>query len=159
MNSFVQKVVMALQRRVKQIIVESEEQFDTVLHEHAIEVEFANDIEEREYEKTDCCLADAIQSLMIAIFGTTNEGVLFHQNFDWWPTCTRFLEIDSQCVTWDFIHQLRALLIGDFKDWRVNIHVYNPLKGERSDHVGALNVYSDWILIRKPVCSLLPKSP
>ena len=87
---------------------------------------------EREYERTDNCLADAIQSLMIGIFGATNEGELFHQNFGWWPTCTRFLEIDSLCVTWDFIHQLRALLIGNVKDWRVNIHVYNPLKGEVS---------------------------
>jgi hypothetical protein len=143
---------------MKQIIVESEEQFDTVLHEHAIVVEFANEFEEREYESKDSRLADAIQSLMVEIFGETNEGVLFHQNFDWWPTCTRFLEIDSLCVTWDFINRLRKLLIGDVKDWRVNIHVYDPLEGKESDHVGGLNVYSDWILVQKRVHCLLPKS-
>lgn len=92
---------MAHQHAVKQVIVDSEAQFDIVLHQHAVEVEFANDTEEREYENTDRCLADAIQSLMVEIFGATNDGVLFHQNFDWWPTCTRFLEIDSLCVVAD----------------------------------------------------------
>lgn len=150
---------MGLLRGMKQIIVESDAEFDTVLHEHAIEVEFANNVEETKYEKTDSCLADAIQSLLVEIFGTANEGVLFHQNFDWWPTCTRFLEIDSLCVTWNLIHRLRALLIGDVSDWRINIHVYNPLGGEGSEHLGGLNVYSDWILIQKPVHLLLPRSP
>ncbi len=145
-------------RGMKQIIVESDEQFDTVLLEHAIEVEFANDAEESKYEKTDTRLADAIQSLLVEMFGAKNEGVLFHQNFDWWPTCTRFLEIDSLCVTWDFIHRLRSLLIGEVDDWRINIHVYNPLSGSGSRHLGGLNVYSDWILIQNPVHGLLPKS-
>ena len=150
---------MQIERGLKQIIVDSEQQFDTVLHEHVVEIELANDVEEREYESVDSRLAESIQSLMVELFGKTNEGVLFHQNFDWWPTCTRFLDIDSLCVTWDFIDRLRSLLIGEVRNWRVNIHVYNPLQGEGSEQVGGLNVYSDWILIQKQVHGLLAKSP
>ena len=153
----VQEIVMG-RPHVRQIIVESEEQFDSVLHEHAIEVEFASDVEEIEYANTDSRLAVAIQSLMVEIFGATNEGVLFHQNYDWWPTCTRFLEVDSLCITWNFINRLCALLTGDVKDWRINVHVYNPLDSEGADHVGGLNVYSDWILIQKHVQDLLARS-
>ncbi len=40
---------MGLLRGLKQIIVESDAEFDTVLHEHAIEVEFANNVEETKY--------------------------------------------------------------------------------------------------------------
>ena len=144
-------------RDVKQIIVESEEQFDAVLHEYAVEVELATELEERQYEIKDSQLAEAIQSLMVEMFGETNEGILFHQNLDWWPTCTRFIEIDSLCITWGFIDRLRELLIGDVKNWRVNIHVYNPLEGEASDHVGGLNVYSDRVLVQKRVYELLPR--
>lgn len=59
----------------------------------------------------DCMQAD-VRSLKV-FAGIHEMSELFHQNFDWWPTCRRFLGIDSLCVTWGIINRRRKLFSSD----------------------------------------------
>lgn len=142
----------------KHVVVETEDDFDRTLHEHAVEVPLADEDEEAAYERLDDGLAQQLQSLLIDLLGKSNDGILYHQILDWWPTRTRFLEIDSVCVTWGFIDRLQSLLVGHVEDWRINIRVYTPLHSDSSQPVGGLNVYREWILAQRAVYELLPRS-
>ena len=140
----------------KHVIVDTDEEFDRTLNEHAVEVDLASKDEETAYEQLDSRIANELQSLMADSFGESNDGVLYHQNFDWWPTKTRFLYLDSLCITWDLIHRIQSLLTGAAEDWRINVHISTPLDGDDAQEIGAINIYRDWLLIQKTIRDLLP---
>lgn len=146
---------MASAKSCRHVLVETDDEFDSTLREHAVEIDLANEADERAYEQLDQHVADHLDAVLRDVVGADNCEVLYHQNYDWWPTRTRFLELDAACLSWNLVTQLQSTLTGVAEDWRINIHVYRPLDGTPSEHVGGLNVYRDWLLIQKPVFNVL----
>jgi hypothetical protein len=146
---------MYASQQCKHVIVETEDDFDRVIHEHAVEVPLPNEDAQDAYERTDDGIARQLQALLAEMFGEQNDGILYHQNWDWWPTRTRFIWFDAVCVSWQLLDRMQSLLVGDVEDWRINIHVHSPLDSDKSPEVGGMNVYRDWILVQKAVYDLL----
>ena len=142
----------------RRVVVDTDDQFSAALHEFAVEVALAGEAEETAYEYLDSQIAERIDIALRDLCGADGDGSLYHQNYDWWPTRTRFLELDSSAISWKLLTNLQSLLTGDVDDWRMNIHVYRPLDSHNPIHVGAISVYRDWLLIQKPVLALLDKS-
>ena len=137
------------------VLVHTDDEFHDSVTDNGIEICVDTSEQEAAYEKLDDQLANHLNTMLAELFGKENDGKLYHQNLDWWPTCTRFLELDSVCITWQLIQRMQSLLADSFSDWRVNIHVYTPLDSDDSRHVGGLNIYSDWLLTQPPVRDLL----
>ena len=146
---------MPAKRSQEIVLVSTDEGFHDAVTDNGIEICIDTPEQEADYEKLDQELATQINTLLADLFGTQNDGKLYHQNLDWWPTCTRFLELDSVCITWQLIQRLQSLLADPFSDWRVNIHVYTPFDSDDSQHVGGLNIYRDWLLTQPTVHELL----
>jgi len=139
----------------RHVVAHTDDDFDSTLGEYAVEVDLGNETEERAYEQLDQQLASRLDIVLREVVGADKCEVLYHQNYDWWPTRTRFIELDTNCLSWNLVTQLQSTLIGDAEDWRINIHVYRPLDGTPSEHVGGLNVYREWLLIQTPVLNIL----
>lgn len=142
----------------KHLVVETEAEFERTLHEHAVEVSLPDEEAQTAYERLDDGLANQLQSLFVEMYGEDNDGILYHQNWDWWPTRTRFIWLDAVCVTWQLLDHLQSLLTGDVEDWRINIHVHSPLDADDSKEIGGLNVYRNWILAQRAVYNVLTQS-
>lgn len=138
------------------IVVPDNATFRRVLHEHRVEVALADEDAEAAYEALHEGLEEQLSATLAARFGKRKRDVLYHQIGDWWPTRTVFLELDSQCVTWAMIDDLRALLVGEVEDFRFN--VFSPLASDDPVEVGGLNVYREWLLIQRSVYELLPQA-
>lgn len=147
--------MMQPSRKIKHLVVEDEHEFDSAVNANGIVVDVASQFAERAYEKLDSLLANKIQELLIANFGKDNDGILYHQNWDWWPTCTRFLYIDPSILRWRLIDQLRSFLVCELSSWRINVHVMSDMSSVNSKEIGGLNVYSDWLLFQRSVYTLM----
>lgn len=142
-------------RNIEHFIVEDENEFDSAVNKNGIVIDVASNIAEKSYERLDSKLANQIQELMISHFGKDKDGIIYHQNWDWWPTCTRFLYLDPLVVRWQLIDGLRSLLVGELVSWRVNVHVMSDMSSGNSKEIGGLNVYSDWLSFQRSVYNLL----
>jgi hypothetical protein len=147
--------MMQHSQKIKHLIVEDEHEFDSAVNANGIVVDVASQFAEKAYERLDSLLASKIQELLIANFGQDNDGILYHQNWDWWPTCTRFLYIDPLILRWRLIDQLRSFLVCELASWRINVHVISEMFSDGSREIGGLNVYSDWLLFQRSVYTLM----
>lgn len=143
-------------RSCRHVIAESAAEFDRILHEHAVVVELPDEDAETAYVAIDERLCEQLESLFIEIFGKGHEEFC-HQNWDWWPTRTRFLWFGSEVISWALIDLLQERLVGDVEDWRININVLVNLAGENCREVGGLNVYRDRVAHPTPGLSTLAR--
>jgi hypothetical protein len=137
------------------VIVDTEEDFDRRLMQHAVTVDLRSSDEENAYVQIDSGLISKMHETLAELFGREMNGVLYDQNEDWWPTKTRFLYLDGSALTIKLVNRLQALLDGPAADWRINIHVYCPLNSNPAVDGGALNIYRDWILCDRQANDLL----
>ena len=101
----------------RRVVVDTAEEFNLTLHDFAVEVKLAGEAEEAAYEKLDSQVAERIDDALRDLFGVDGNGTLFHQNYDWWPTRTRFLELDTAAMSWGLLTNLQSKLTGDVEDW------------------------------------------
>ena len=115
----------------------------------------ASEDAEKGYERLDTLLATQIQEWMKVEFGKDKDGILYHQNWDWWPTCTRFLYIDPAIVRWETIDKLRSLLVDELVTWRINIHIIGEMASSTPKDIGGINIYRDRLLLQRSIYNLL----
>ena len=145
-------------QNIQHFIVESELDFDTSVNENGMVVDVASKDSEKRYERLDTLLATQIQELMMVEFGKDKDGILYHQNWDWWPTCTRFLYIDPAIVRWETIDKLRSLLVDELMTWRFNIHIIGDMASSAPKEIGGINIYRDWLLLQRSSYNLLTET-
>jgi hypothetical protein len=149
---------MAKRETAKRVVVATEEDFERKLMQHAVTVEFASETDEKAYVAIDCGLIKQMRQTLADLFGANMNGVLYHQNEDWWPTKTRFLELDASALTIELVNRLQKLLDGPSADWRINVHAYCPLDSNPAVYGGSLNIYRDWILCDRQANELLERN-
>ena len=136
---------MALPRHY--LVFETDEKWERYILEHAIDLEFASEEEERAYGDRDDALCKAVAATCESYWGALSEDNI-HQNWDWYPNQLRFLEMNVFCLTAEFLEQLRRLLVDDYAGWRITISVYEDEDMDDSTtELGAIMVYTDRIAI------------
>lgn len=136
--------------------VVSPKEFDKRFKEEALIAEFSSDEEEEAYEERDSKLIRLMQKEVRQHFGR-NEDEQPWINEDWWPNHTRYIDASPAHCTAPFLIALRGLLKDDYKDYRIQICVYeDPMEG--TTYIGSMALYKDRVLIEKKLHSLLQNS-
>ena len=101
----------------------SPERFDELFREQALIANFLTEDAEVEYERRDSALIKLIRREVTQHFGPESDDSPFVGD-NWWPDHTRHLEITPQHCTPAFLNALRALLAGDYRDYRIQLCAY-----------------------------------
>jgi hypothetical protein len=133
------------------LIVDADDEFNRQSESRCPHVLLDGSSDEAAYERVDRHLAKNIDHVLAAVFGAENVDILYHQIYDWWPTKTRFIELDQSCLSWPFIESVQSILSGEHSDWVVNVQVYKPLSEVGSPHIGSVNVYRNFVLMQRKV--------
>lgn len=135
--------------------VVSPKEFDKFFHEEVLIAEFASPEEEEEYEKRDSSLIRLIRKEIRQHFGRDVEKQP-HVIDDWWPNHTRYIDAVPAHCTAPFLIALRRLLKDDYKDYRIQICVYDdPMTG--TSYIGSMALYRDRVLIEKKLYKLFER--
>jgi len=137
--------------------VVSPKEFDECFREEALIAEFSSPREEAAYEKKDSLLIRLIREEVRQHFGRNQEQQPFVGD-DWWPDHTRHIEATPAHCTAAFITALRRLLRGDYKDYRIQICVYEDPPTEGTTYIGSMALYSDRVLIEQRLHKLLERA-
>ena len=135
--------------------VVSPKEFDKVFREEAVIAEFSSGKEEEEYERRDSSLIRLIRKEIRLHFGRNAEQQPFVSD-DWWPNHTRYLEAGPEHCTAAFLNALVRLLNNDFKDYRIQICVYEDTTNG-STYIGSMALYKDRVVIEKKLHALFQK--
>lgn len=130
-------------------VATNEAEFSSLVDARGLDLQFGHESEEVEYERLDAKLAREIDAALQSHLGELCSEDTCYQIYDWWPNCTRFLELDSAIVTWPLLKLLQSLLKVEFAAWRINIHVYSPLNATGSRHAGGVNIYAEEFVIEQ----------
>ncbi len=89
-------------------IVETEHEFHEASEKYSSRVTLATKQQEEAYSEIDNRFACSIDQLVKDYLSSEVIEKHYHQNYDWWPTQTRFLSFNAQVVNWDLIKKLRT---------------------------------------------------
>jgi hypothetical protein len=133
--------------------VVSPKKFDKSFRQEALIAKFSSPKEEAAYERRDSLLIRLIRKEVEQHFGRNKEQQPFVGD-DWWPDHTRHMEVTPAHCTAAFLTALRRLLNNDYKDYRIQICVYeDPMDG--TTYIGSMALYTDRVLIEKRLHELL----
>jgi hypothetical protein len=131
--------------------VVSPKEFDKVFREEAVIAEFSSSQEEEEYERRDSALIRLIRK-EIRRHIRRNADQPFVSD-DWWPNHTRYIDVTPEHCTAPFLNALGRLLNNDYKDYRIQICVYEDMT-HGGTYIGSMALYKDRVLIEKKLHSL-----
>ena len=136
--------------------VVSPKKFDECFREEALIAELSSPREEAAYERRDSSLIRLIRKEVREHFGR-NQKQQPHVGDDWWPDHTRYIEARPAHCTAAFLTALCQLLKDDYKDYRIQICVYEDTM-EGTTYIGSMALYSNRVLIEKRLHKLLQSS-
>ena len=134
--------------------VVSPKEFDKIFQEEALIAEFSSTKEEEKYERRDSALIRLIQKEIRLHFGQKAEQQPY-VNEDWWPNHTRYIDATPAHCTAAFLIALGRLLNNDYKDYRIQICVYEDLMD--GTYIGSMALYNDRVLIEKKLHALFER--
>src|SRR5829696_9029710 len=133
--------------------VVSPKEFDKRFRDEAVIATFSSDQEEEAYERRDSLLIRLIRKEVVQHFRRNEEQQPFVGD-DWWPDHTRHIEAATVHCTDAFLTAMRQLLTNNYKDYRIQICVYeDPMDG--TTYIGSMALYADRVLIEKRLHDLL----
>lgn len=135
--------------------VVSPKEFDKVFKKEALIAEFSSTREEEAYEKRDWSLIRLIRKEIRQHFGRSTKRQPYVLD-DWWPDHTRFIDATPAHCTPAFLIALRRLLKNDYKDYRIQICVYEDIM-EGTTYIGSMALYRNRVLIEKKLHSLFQR--
>jgi len=127
-------------------------EFDKIFREEAVIAEFSSSEEEEEYEKRDSSLIRLMRKEIRLHVRPNAEQQPFVSD-DWWPNHTRYIEVTPEHCTTAFLNALSRLLNNDFKDYRIQICVYEDVRNGAT-YIGSMALYNDRVLIEKKLHAL-----
>ena len=132
--------------------VVSPKEFDKIFREEAVITEFSSSEEEAQYERRDSALIRLIRR-EIRLHPHRNADQQPFVSDDWWPNHTRYIEVMPEHCTAAFLSALGRLLKNDYKDYRIQICVYEDMTNGAT-YIGSMALYKDRVLIEKKLHEL-----
>lgn len=129
------------------------DEFDELFNADACIAFFSSPKDEEAYAIRDEFLIHLIRNLIVGHFGSDSDAGP-HQNEDWWPNHTRYLEmVPSQC-TLAFLSALHELLTVEFADYRIQICVYEDVM-EGTTNIGSMVLYTARVVAEQKLAEWL----
>ena len=128
------------------IIAEEDKDFDKLLRKSALIAEFLTAGDSDRYSKKDARLRQLIEDTLGEILGP--DGMEAHAcvGYDWWPDHTRSLELDPESFRPPVFDALRALLVGEFDEWRIQAVIYRDHM-DGTTLIGSVLIWSEKLII------------
>src|SRR5262245_36730058 len=117
---------------VVELTVVADAIFDDALRNSARIAKFADQAERETYAEKDARLRRTIDEAGQRLFASQFVEQHLYSDWDWWPDHTRRVEASTVAFTQQYFDELRALLKGDYADWRVVVAVYGDLDDSTS---------------------------
>ena len=136
--------------------VVSPKEFDKRFQDEALIAEFSSPQEEEAYERRDASLIRLIRKEIRQHFGRNAKRQPYVLD-DWWPNHTRYIDVTPAHCTAAFLIALRRLLNNEYKDFRIQICVYEDMMDGKT-YIGSMALHKDRVLIERKLHTLLQSS-
>jgi hypothetical protein len=140
------------------VVVESREALYRLIEDTAVEVQFQSQAAEQAYEKADWRLHLQICEVMGVTDSPERSDGLVYMIEDWWPNQTKIFQADATAFGPDQVKALRALLQGEFEDWRINVTVFRDFNGDKPECIGGLTIYATRTLVQREALGVVERS-
>src|SRR5262245_22609506 len=131
------------------ILAESREALDRLIEDAAVEIDLPSEAAEHAYEKADWRLHLQVCDVMGVEDGYERSDRLVWLNGDWWPNQTKHIAVDATAFGPEQVNAFRALLQGEFQDWRITVNIYRDWSSDGAEHIGGLCIYATRIIVQK----------
>jgi hypothetical protein len=84
-------------------------------------------------------------------------GTLVWVQSDWWADRSKMFQADAIALGPDQVEALRALLQGEFADWRIIVGVFRDF-AIKHDCIGGMCIYATHTLVEKNVLPVIQRS-
>lgn len=134
--------------------LKNDKEWKKAVYDKSYVVTLNSSVEEDLYEKKNDELNDRIKKVCHERLQRLGlENLDFNDLYvsdNWWPSQCRYMDVSTRVLSHEFLEQLRALLTGEYKNWRIQVRVYQNMMNGGSD-LGGLIVCSDRILVPRAV--------
>jgi hypothetical protein len=142
---------MSIVEPTRLVLVESSAALERLLDDTSVEVEFESQAAEQLYQEADWRLHCQICDVMgVTDSPTRSDGLVFVLD-DWWPNRTKLVQADVKAFGPDQVKALRALLQGEFEDWRIVVGIFRGHAGSNSVCIGGLCIDAVRTLVSREV--------
>ncbi len=117
------------------IVADSREAYERLIEDTAVRIEFPSQGAEDAYQKANWRLHLQICDVMGVTDGYERSDGLVYFTGDWWPDQTEHFAVDATAFGPGQVKALRALLQGEFEDWRITVNIYHDFKNEEPEHL------------------------
>lgn len=131
------------------IVADSREACEHLIEDETVEVEFPSRAAEDAYCKAHWRFHGRICEVMGVTDGYERADRLVYFTGDWWPTQTEHFAVDATAFGPAHVKALRALLQGEFEDWRITVNIYRDFNTKEPEHVGGLCIYAIRTLVQR----------
>jgi hypothetical protein len=135
-------------------IAAKDDVFDDLFRAGTRVAKFKGKQTEAEYEQRDSELRKRIVRVVDGLFEPGFSEKHLDIGWDWWPNHTRYLDASIDSFSQGFLDGLRALLVDEYKDWRIQVVVYAD-PGDGQTMVGSIAIWADKLLIDRALYALL----
>ncbi|WP_035615963.1 hypothetical protein [Haloferula sp. BvORR071] len=128
------------------VVADKDADFDKLLRRSALITVFltARD-SDRLWAKSDR-LRQQIEDACRGVFGVQDMEPHVYISDNWWPDHTRHIEVSAESFQQPLFEALRALLVAEFGEWRIQVVVYrDPMAG--TTMIGSVLIWSDKLII------------
>jgi hypothetical protein len=139
------------------IIAESTADFDRLLDDESVEIKFESQAAEEAYQEADWRLHLQICDVMGVEDGYERSDHLVWVQSDWLADRSKMFQADAIALGPDQVEALRALLQGEFADWRIVVGVFRDF-ATKHDCIGGLCIYATHSLVLKEVLPVIQRS-
>jgi hypothetical protein len=81
---------------------------------------------------------------------------------DWWPNRTAHFDVDATAFGQKYVAALRALLQGEFAEWRITVDIYRDFKsnepGNDPKHIGGVCICANRTLVQRDALQFVERS-
>jgi hypothetical protein len=131
------------------IVAASRAAYQRLIEDETVEIEFPSQAAEDAYCKAHWRLHSLICEVMGVTDGFERADRLVYFSGDWWPTQREHFAVDVGAFGQEQVKALRALLLGEFADWKITVEIYRDFASNEPEHVGGVCIYAMRTLVQR----------
>jgi hypothetical protein len=131
------------------IVADSREAYERLVEDETVEIKFPSQVAEDAYAKRHWRFHSSICDVMGVTDGYERADRLVYFSGDWWPTQREHFAVDATAFGQEQVKALRALLQGEFADWKITVEIYRDWATNEPEHIGGLCIYAMRTLVQR----------
>jgi hypothetical protein len=135
-------------------IAAKDDVFDAVFKSTARIAELDGDAANAAYAAKLDRLREQVVAVASRLFGRAFCEKHLYIDENSWPDHTCQMDATIDCFSQEFFDELRALLVGEYEDWRIQVVVYADI-GNGKTMVGSIAIWTDKLLIDRALYALM----